>query len=177
MASVFASKDGVRVPYFDKITNSWQPPLAQQVPNRRRRGNGTEGSPAVIPSVTDPAPDGQHTNLVTLRSTWFRPPSSREAFEKMITAFPQRSWERLTWHPETPHMNVLREKYLCAHEPLHAAEVKRQNSGLEADVMLWESSSDSGTDGTLRCGDGRPLLPDISPAGYLAVNPVVFHSL
>lgn len=146
MASVFASKEGVRVQNYDSASNSWQPALAQPAPNKRRRGNGTQGSSAGVASVPASAPDG---HLVAVRSGGFRPPPPSEVFEKMIAAFPQRSWERLTWHPETPHMNALREEYLCAHEPLHAAEVKRQNSVLEADIMLWESSSDSGTDGTV----------------------------
>lgn len=151
MASVFASREGVHVQNYDSASNSWQPALAQQAPNKRRRGNGTQGPATSVSSVEVPAPalDGNRTNTVGLRSGGFRPPPPSEVFEKMVTAFPQRSWEHLKWHPETPRMNVLREDYLCAHEPLHAAEVKRQNSVLGSDVMLWESSSDSGTDGTM----------------------------
>lgn len=159
MASVFASKEGVLIQNYDSASNSWKtgvvtPPL-QQVPNKRRRGiESTGGSAAAVTVLPSSAADGGTTGVVLAHqvpseAVGFRPPSPAEVFEKMVAAYPQRAWERSTWHPETPRMIALREEYLCAHEPLHAAEVNRQNSILDAGGTVSDCSSESGTEKTL----------------------------
>lgn len=61
----------------------------------------------------------------------------------LVLADPQHAWDNVNWHPETDHVQSIKEAYLSAREPLHCVEVGRQIRMMERGIMLWEGEAAS----------------------------------
>lgn len=60
---------------------------------------------------------------------------------------PVSPWESLYWHPDAERLEVMKDAYLRAHEPLHEQEIKSQLQILERGCgrydgeARWEDNS------------------------------------
>lgn len=54
---------------------------------------------------------------------------------------PDSAWESLYWHPDAARLEVMKDTYLRAHEPLHIQEIKRQLQILERGCGLYDGEA------------------------------------
>lgn len=65
------------------------------------------------------------------------------ANQLLVLADPEHAWDNVNWHPETDHVQSIKEAYLSAREPLHCVEVDRQIRMMEGGIVLWEGEAAS----------------------------------
>lgn len=78
------------------------------------------------PPARRPSPTSHHSSP---SPTWTpRPGYERrmKIFDGIVSRDPDSAWESLYWHPDAERLEVMKDAYLKAHEPLHGSEIKRQ---------------------------------------------------
>lgn len=59
----------------------------------------------------------------------------------IVSRDPDSAWESLYWHPDAERLEVMKDAYLRAHEPLHEQEIKRQLKIVESGCGLYDGEA------------------------------------
>lgn len=147
LAQAFAEKPGVKIRLWSAEQATWEDkvnPTEEPAPPRKRPRLETRGSKGVADrsASKDSSADtslqdrGSHHHPSTPPSHQSSPSPTwtpragyerrRMIFDGIVSRDPASAWESLHWHPDAERLEVMKDAYLKAHEPLHDKEMQRQ---------------------------------------------------